>query len=168
MKQLFFIVQLSLLLALTSCSTIKNIDRKSHVYYDTLHTSVVDTTHVMKVVTIVDTIHTQVETHVVNHIEEVYDPETGRLQKRIVDQEQNMTLLYDQIQHMQSMIDSLKYISSDSTHVINQSESEEHQKNEAQESTFWDKIKSYFAFLGFCVLMSVIIFFVSNKINRKI
>lgn len=104
-NNLVYFIAIILVALLSSCRTTK-VSTKQEV--ETKVVTINDTSHLEIVTEIIDTAHVvHSETEKVR-IEEYFDPNTGLLQRRVIDSERQIQSLLDQMTHMQHTIDSLQ------------------------------------------------------------
>lgn len=106
------------------CSGCKTTQTSTSTDTEELHVTVYDTTRVVNTYNVVDTTHIEYLNTTTIHTVEFYDPETGQLRQRVIDQQSNIKMLQDQLLSMQSMLDSMRSIKADTTHIVTHDETE--------------------------------------------
>ncbi|MBQ0089934.1 MAG: hypothetical protein KBT27_11465 [Prevotellaceae bacterium] len=109
------ILLLAVLLAL--CSGCKTTQTLTSTDTEQTHVTVYDTTRVVNTVMVVDTAHTEFYHTSTTHTVEYYDPETGQLRQRVIDQQCDIRMLQAQLLSMQMVLDSINAHMADTTHT---------------------------------------------------
>lgn len=123
MKALKWIV--AIIAAIAICSGCKTTQTATSTDTEVTHITVYDTTRVVNTVMVVDTAHTEYYHTSTTHTVEYYDPTTGQLRQRVIDQQSNIQMLKAQLLSMQMMLDSMRYMRADTSHVVTHDETEE-------------------------------------------
>lgn len=95
-----------------------------------------DTTRVVNTVMVVDTAHTEFYHTSSTHTVEYFDPETGKLRQRVIDQQSNIQMLQAQLLTMQMMLDSMRTMRTDTSHVVTH---EEIQEEVVEKRSWWEE-----------------------------
>lgn len=140
------ILWLCLLIAL--CSSCKTAHTSIREDIEQKHVMVYDTTKVVNTVMVVDTAHTEYYHTSTTHTVEYYDSETGQLRQRVIDQKSNIQMLQAQLLSMQAMLDSMRSIKADTTHIVAHEESKE---DVVEKRSWWEDICKAFIFATMCI-----------------
>lgn len=115
------------------CSGCKTTQTSTSTDTEQTHVTVYDTTRVVNTYNVVDTTHVEYLNTTTTHTVEYYDPETGQLRQRVIDQQSNIKMLQDQLLSMQAMLDSMRTAKADTTHIV----THEEEKEEVVEKRSW-------------------------------
>lgn len=120
------------------CSGCKTTQTSTSSDTEELHVTVYDTTRVVNTYNVVDTTHIEYLNTTTTHTVEYYDPETGQLRQRVIDQQSNIQMLQDQLLSMQAMLDSMRTIRADTTHIVTH---EEEKEDVVEKRSWFDNIE---------------------------
>lgn len=155
-----WILWLSLLIAL--CSGCKTTQTATSTDTEQTHVMVYDTTRVVNTVMVVDTAHTEFYHTSTTHTVEYYDPETGQLRQRVIDQQSNIQMLQDQLLSMQMMLDSMRTMRTDTSHVVTHEEMEE---DVVEKRSWWDKFTDMVVCSIFGILLGIGIIVLARRLQ---
>lgn len=154
-----WILWLCLLLAL--CSGCKTTQTATSTDTEQTHVMVYDTTRVVNTCTVVDTSHVEYYHTSTTHTVEFYDPETGLLRQRVIDQQSNIKMLQSQLLSMQMMLDSMRTMRADTSHVVTH---EEIQEEVVEKRSWWKDLLNYLGGAIVGLIIGVVTLFFVRKL----
>lgn len=147
-----------LIVAITLCSGCKTTQTSTTIDTEQTHVTVYDTTRVVNTFNVVDTTHVEYINTTTTHTVEYYDPETGQLRQRVIDQQSNIQMLQDRLLSLQSMLDSMRSIKADTTHVVAHEEAKE---EVVDKHSWWEDICKAFILATMCItIISLLLWYI--------